>query len=296
MDMTSQPNQAHEPILSVESIARGARNPIIRNLPRWLLAGVSKFLYENEFNEALDANRDRFGFDWVNGMLKSFNIRVEANHRENVNNCGRAVFVPNHTIGGLDGMAVLSVIGDFHPAARSLSSDFLMAIPNVASFIIPVTTSANKTRDFLIKVKKLYASDEQVLCFAAGRVSRWINGKIIDVSWTKSFIAKAIEHRRSIVPVYIDTLNPPSFYRYQALRAAIKRLTGLSTERFFILRAQYHQTNAVFKINFGKPIPYTVFDDRCDTEEWAQRIRAHVYRMGLLGDQPFDPTIPLQEN
>jgi len=282
--------------LSVESIVRGARNPIVRNLPRWLTAAVSKFLYEKEFNAALDLNRDRFGFDWVNGMLEWFNIRVEADHCENVRDCGRAVFVPNHTIGGLDGMAVLSVIGKYHRAAKSLSSDFLMAIPNVASFIIPVSTSANKTRDFLGKVEKLYASDEQVLCFAAGRVSRRTKNGIADVPWTKGFIAKSVLHGRAVVPVYIDTLNRPSFYRYQGVRAAVKRFTGLSTERFFILREQYHQRNAVFRMNFGKPIPSAVFNERRTADEWAQRVRAHVYRMGLHGDQPFDPEFPLQEN
>jgi putative hemolysin len=286
--MNVAPSKDSPSILNVGAVLRSSSNPLLRRLPRWVIRPIAQLLYEKEFNESLHQCTDLYGFDWVNGMLRSFNIAVVATNEHNIKRCGRAVFVPNHTIGGLDGMAVLSVIGRYHAGAKSLSSDFLMAIPNVASFIIPVSTSGSKSRDFVAKVDALYASDEQVLCFAAGQVSQLTEGKIADLPWSKSFVMKAIQYERSVVPVHISTCNRPSFYRHQKLRRTVKRLTGLSIERFFILREQHHQRNNTIHLNFGRPIPYTVFDQRGSADAWAQAVRAHVYRMGPDTDPPFE--------
>jgi hypothetical protein len=142
----------------------------------------------------------------------------------------------------------------------------------------------------------LYESDDQVLCFAAGQVSQLSKNAVTDLPWSKSFIMKAVKSKCSIVPVYISTLNRPSFYRYQKLRFFIKKLTGVSIERFFILRAQYYLRNNSICLNFGKPIPHTIFDDRFSAEVWAQKVRAHVYRMGSDGDPVFDTEIPVQSS
>jgi len=163
-----------------------------------------------------------------------------------------------------------------------------MAIPNVASFIIPVSTHSSKSREFLLKVDDLYASDDQVLCFAAGQVSQLHNGTVADLSWSKSFISKTVTSGRNVVPVNISTMNHPVFYRYQKLRRTIKQITGLSIERFFILRAQHFQRNNTIKLNFGRPIPYTTFDNRFSINEWAQKVRSHVYTMGPKDDPSFD--------
>lgn len=54
----------------------------------------------------------------------------------------------------------------------------------------------------------------QILIFPAGLVSRiQPDGAIEDLVWQKSFIRKAIEYKRDIIPVHFSGLNRRRFYR-----------------------------------------------------------------------------------
>ena len=56
-------------------------------------------------------------------------------------------------------------------------------------------------------IDEAYASENQIVTFPAGLCSRKINGQIQDTDWKKSFIQKAVEHQRDVVPVYFEGRN-----------------------------------------------------------------------------------------
>ena len=41
------------------------------------------------------------------------------------------------------------------------------------------------------------------------------------------------------------------------------------------------------RFTFGKPIPYTTFDDRHSAKEWAQMVKDHCYRLKDNPDAEF---------
>jgi hypothetical protein len=276
-------------IVDFRSVIRSINHPVVRFLPSWVLDGICRYLGQEEMQTCLKACENLQGFDWAKGVLDHFQIRVEATGLENVETCGRAVFTPNHPLGGLDGLAVLTMMGRYYPKAKSLSSSFLMVIPNVRSFIIPVGDAYLSSKIFARKVDELFASDEQVLCFAAGQVAQRHSGQIVDPPWTKSFISKAIQSGRSVVPVFIDARNSDSFYRTHRLRQFLIYMTKLKLERYALLRETFRHRNEVFRLHFGTPIPASTFDERYDHDGWAQQVRAHVHRMRWEPDAPFSP-------
>ena len=57
---------------------------------------------------------------------------------------------------------------------------------------------------------------------------------------------------------------------------------------FYLADEAYKQTNATIKYYFGKPIPYTTFDKRFTVDEWATKIREHVYKLSKNVNQEFE--------
>jgi putative hemolysin len=275
-----------EKTIDVEKFLKQAY-PKSKYIPGFVMKWLKRFLLEDKLNNIVDATRHLEGFDWAKGVLDYFNIKLKVNHEHYASFPGRYIFVPNHNLGGLDGLAVFTLISRYHKAAKSLSNDYLLIIPNTRSLIIPVSRKSNSTKDFLHKVDEYYASDEQMLVFPAGLVARKVNGIVQDPKWTKSFVAKAIQHKRWIVPIYMDTKNPPVFYRNYKYRKLISKITGLKIERFFLMRQSFKHYNNTFRMNIGKPFSYEVFDKSRSHEQWAQAVRDHVYKLGIDNDFEF---------
>jgi putative hemolysin len=128
-----------------------------------------------------------------------------------------------------------------------------------------------------------FASDQLLLYFPAGLVSRKQKGKIIDLDWKKTFLSKAVQYKRDIIPVHIDGRNTNFFYNLANLR----KLLGIKAniEMLYLVDEAFKHKNKIIKITFGKPIPYTIFDKRHSLLEWSAMLKEHVYALGR-GENP----------
>jgi len=97
----------------------------------------------------------------------------------------------------------------------------------------------------------------------------------------KSFIAKAVQHKRDIVPVFIDGTNSKFFYNLSNIRTRLGVKANL--EMFYLPDEMFKQKGKTITLTFGKPIPYSVFDKSFSPVEWAQKVKEHVYK--LTNDQ-----------
>ncbi len=105
------------------------------------------------------------------------------------------------------------------------------------------------------------------------------------MKWQKNFIRKSIQHKRDIVPTFIEARNTNFFYNLSSIR----RFFGIKAniEIFYLADEAYKQTNATIKYSFGKPIPYTTFDKRFTIDEWAGKVREHVYNLHKNANAEF---------
>ena len=78
--------------------------------------------------------------------------------------------------------------------------------------------------------------------------------------------------------MFVDGENSRKFYRW----AKIRKFLGIKANlEFFLLPGEvFKKRNATIKIAFGKPIPYTTFDDSKTHLEWAQEVKKWVYELG----------------
>jgi putative hemolysin len=111
-------------------------------------------------------------------------------------------------------------------------------------------------------------------------VSRRKNGRIRDVEWQKSFINKARQTGRDVVPIHVTGRCSNLFYNLSNFRKFLGVRANL--EMFLLPNETYRHRNEHFVITFGKPIPFATFDTRFTPAEWAEKVREHVYE--LAGD------------
>lgn len=65
-------------------------------------------------------------------------------------------------------------------------------------------------------VDAAYAGDFQIGTFPAGLCSReGDDGRVRDLEWKKSFVAKSVETHRDVIPVYFSGLNSRFFINLQ---------------------------------------------------------------------------------
>lgn len=254
------------------------KNPKVAKLiPGFVYRYIEKIVHLKEINEILPAINDKQGLEYVKAIIDYFNLNIEVIGEENIPIGGRHIFVANHPLGGLDGIVFSQVVGQKNPDIQFLVNDILMTLKNLHPIFIPVNKHGRQSLEYFRKIETAYESDAQILNFPAGLCSRKINGEIVDLEWKKSFIAKSIQYKRNVVPVYISGRNSNFFYNLSRLRGFFGIKTNL--EMFYLVDEVFKQKNKNIKLIIGKPISYTSFDKSNHPKEWAKKVKTHIYKL-----------------
>ncbi|MFO7574100.1 MAG: glycerol acyltransferase, partial [Bacteroidales bacterium] len=148
-------------------------------------------------------------------------------------------------------------------------------INNFSGIFLPVNKHGVQGRQAVRAIDNAYASDDQILYFPAGICSRRKKGIISDVDWHKSFIAKAVWHRRDIIPVYFSGRNSGFFYSLANLRSLLGIKTNL--EMLWLPDEMFQQKGKQIYIVFGKPVSWKTFDKSKSASGWAAFMRKRSY-------------------
>ena len=260
----------------------------------WLVRRIQKLLHEDDINRILSTYGHLQGVEFVQAVVKDFNLNVIVQGEENLKSVERPLVASNHPLGGLDGIALIGTVGNFFKEPLTPVNDFLMFIKNLQPIFIPVNKAgksvANKEENYRL-FNETFAGDHAVCYFPFGLCSRKTKGgKIMDLDWKKTFIAKAKEYHRDIVPTHIDGRNSNFFYNLARLRKWLK--IKVNIEMAFLPDEFFKQRNKTLTITFGKPIPWQTFDSRFTDAQWAEKLRCYSYN--LPSDVPFSPEMDYQ--
>ncbi len=261
--------------IDIEKAIRNGSSRFFKSLPRFVIKLIIKIISQEELNSTIYNNREKNGVPFINGVLHDWNVKVEIKGAENVPPSGRFIFVGNHPVGGMDALSILSMIYNFFPDVVSPSNELLKTIPNLRPLILGLNVFGRSTKDTANKINELFESDIQVMMFPAGEVSRRKKGIISDPVWQKSFISKAIQHKRDIIPVFIEGRNSDFFYNVANLR----KFLGIKMyiETLLLPREMLKQRNSTITINIGKPVSYQTLTKEFTHAEWALKVKSIAY-------------------
>lgn len=243
-------------------------------VPNFLVRYLERIVHQKELNQFLDENGDLYGIDFVKESMRFLGVTIHVEGLDEIPE-GRYTFAGTHPLGGIDGMSTgLAVYNRFpQQGIKFLSNDLLSNLKNLLPLFIPVNKvgSQSQHRSLPERLNEAYQSDMQMVIFPAGKCSRRIKGKITEINWNKSFIQKSIDSKRDVVPVYFEGRNSNFFYNLANLRTFL----GIKTnyEMLYLADEMFKQRGNIFHIYFGKPIPYTTFDQSRTTQQWANWVR-----------------------
>lgn len=255
---------------SIIAAKRGGRKP-----SPFLMALLRRLLRLDYFNNYFKEGKS--GIEFCTVAIERLGNHIIVEGLENIPVGGRYTFVSNHPIGGVDGVALAGLIGTRFGSVRVPVNDFLLAIPGLRPISIPVSKTGGQSRELPALMNEAFDSKNQMFMFPAGLCSRLIDGKIQDLPWGKAFISHSVRTQRDVVPIHFYGENSGKFY-------CIAKICKLLHFKFnvamaFLPEETYKNRGKTFRVVFGNPIPYTVFDKSRTQLGWAGWVRNKVYEL-----------------
>ena len=270
-----------EKTIDIDKILRAKMGSKARWIPGFVVNWLKKVTHEDDNNRFLWDARDLRGTEWLEACLKYLNTRVEVEGMENLppKDDGRLyTFVSNHPMGGIDGVALGSIIGrHYDDRFRYLVNDLLMNLPGLAPVCIPINKTGNQSRDFPRMVEAGFKGDYHILMFPAGLCSRRQNGEIRDLPWKKTFVTKSVETHRDVVPIHFGGRNSDFFYRLSNISDRYVKKVNIAM--LFLVDEMYKNTGNTFPVKIGKPIPWQTFDKSKTPAAWAEYVKDLIYKL-----------------
>jgi putative hemolysin len=267
------------------------RNPkLYKFLPNFLIRFLKRKIHQDEMNDAMRRFKGHFGHDFVNLVIGEFGAKTKIIGAENIPKQGGVIMSANHPMGGLDGLNFIDVVGNYRKDVKFFVNDILMEFKNFAPIFIPVNKLGKNSSEYTKKFEEVYASNECLLIFPAGFVSRKQEGGVIeDLRWKKSFITKAVLYKKNIYPVFIDGHNSNFFYNLAYWRKKIGITANI--EMFFLMDEMYKQKGKTITFTFGEPISWKTFTKDKPDEYWSEMVKQHVYALKSGDKSKMLPTI-----
>jgi len=270
-----------EKTIDIDKILRDKMGAKAKFVPSFAVNWLKRILHEDEVNQFLWDSRGLSGTEWLTECVRYLDMTLQIEGLENLpdKDDGKLyTFVSNHPLGGQDGVALGSIIGKHYDGRfRYLVNDLLLNLPGLKPVSIGINKTGKQSRDFPRMVAAGFKSDNHILMFPAGLNSRKINGKIHDLEWKKTFIAKSVEYQRDVVPIFFGGRNSNRFYRIA--RFSDKYVKKVNIAMLFLVDEMYRNVGKTFRVAIGKPIPWQTFDKSRTSMEWAKYVEDMVYEL-----------------
>ena len=262
----------------IEQLFKSKNPRLARLIPGFIYSFLKRVIHQDEINEFINRYGDRKGLDFSDGMLEFLNVSYRVEGLENLpSKDGRYIFASNHPLGGPDGVILISFLGKYYPDLKFPVNDLLLNLKNLNNIFLAVNKHGGLAKDAVAAIESAYASSCQMIMFPAGMVSRKKHGIISDPEWQKSFVTKAIQHQRDIVPIFISGKNSNFFYNLANFRTKIGLKANL--EMMYLPDETFKKRGQNFTIHIGKTISWQSLDKSKKPMEWAEEIKNIVYHL-----------------
>jgi putative hemolysin len=281
---------ATEKLVDIEKVIAKKNPKLLKLLPGFIIRYIKRTIHQDELNEAVKRNKNRFGHDFVDAAMEEFGAKTATVGIENIPTKGGVIMAANHPLGGLDGIAFMDVVGNHRKDIKFFVNDILLELKNFDPIFVPVNKHGKNSADYTKKFEETYSSSECLLIFPAGLVSRREEGHVVkDLVWKKSFITKAVQYQKNVIPVYIGGHNSKFFYNLAYWRKKIGIKANI--EMFFLVDEMYKQKGKTITFTFGEPISWKTFTSDKTPDYWSGKVKEHVYALQSGNKEKMLPTI-----
>ena len=192
---------------------------------------------------------------------------------------GPLVVVANHPFGGVDGLALASVVSRARADVRLLGNSLLDRIPELrtASFFVdPFGRSSATAANAAAMRAALHwvAAGGGLMVFPAGEVAhvRSPGGAVVDPEWTSTAVRLASRAEAPVLPVFFHGTNSRLFHLAGRLHPRLR--TALLVRELLRRRGQ------TIEMRIGAPISVAALQRFNDARARTEYVRARTYALG----------------
>ena len=263
--------------INIDAILADKAPGLKKRLPRFVVNYLKKIAHQDDLNGFFRQYGHLRGAEFAQAILDDFDITIRIEGEENLPENGKIIFASNHPLGGADGVAILNFMSNHYKEVKAPVNDLLMHVEELSDFFIPINKVGALAKDSTTLINDMYESDAAILFFPAGMVSRKQKGGIRDLVWKKTFVAKAMQYKRDVVPLRFVGNNSSFFYNLGYLRTKLGIKANI--EMLYLVDELYKQRHKTCTIKVGRPIPWTTFDKTKTQPEWANWVKEMVYNL-----------------
>ena len=124
--------------IDVDKVLRERLPKHYRYIPRFAVRWLERTICQDQLNAILLKMAGKNSVDAATAALDEMDITVRATGLEHLPE-GRYMFMSNHPLGGLDGLALISLLGNrYDKNIKFLVNDLLMAVEPLRGVFLPV--------------------------------------------------------------------------------------------------------------------------------------------------------------
>lgn len=246
-----------------------------RCVPGFVVRWLSRLIHQDELNEMLRVAYPARGAAFCRAVLDHLGVRVSVRCEERLPapSLRRVIYVSNHPLGGLDGMALIDWATRRHGVEpRFVVNDLLMAVEPLGDVFLPVNKHGGQSRRSIAAIDSALAEDRPLIIFPAGLCSRSRGGVVADLEWKKMFVQKARQTGRLILPLHFKGSNSRRFYRLARLRERLG--IRLNIEMALLPGEVFRARGKEFEIVCGNPVDAAALPG--DAQDVAADLRRYV--------------------
>jgi putative hemolysin len=270
---------AGESTARVFSIQTQPDGRLLQRLLTFVQPGLESLLGLARLNEMYAAHPDRDGRRFCDVALEALQIVPHASPDpgERLPASGGLVVVANHPFGGVDGLALHSVLARARSDVKLLGNFLLAQIPDLRPdifFVDPFERPGRERRNMagMREAIRWVRQGGVLVVFPAGEVSPIRRSECMaeDGPWHHSLTRLIRACAAPVLPAFIEGANSPLFYGLGLLHPRL-RTAMLPRE---LLRRQ----RSVVRIHFGRVIPLKQFE-RLEDAEASSYLRLRTYAL-----------------
>lgn len=236
---------------------------------------IKRIIHENEINNFLQSKEKLSPFDFIDAVLEYFNFsyKVSSNQIENIPPSGRVIIIANHPLGALDALSLIHLIQKVRSDVRVVANDVLAQIDQLKPILLSIDAFGLKTsKETIEQIYTSLDSEQAVIIFPAGEVSRARPAGVKDTKWHKGFLKFALKKNTPILPIHIKAKNSTLFYTLSTLN---KKLSAT-----LLPHEMFNKKNKNLEFNIGEIIPFKSFkENNFDLGTKVKLFKKHLYNI-----------------
>src|ERR1041385_783599 len=158
--------------IDIDGVFKSKNPGLYKILPSFILSYIKRIVHQDEINDFLERNANKYDFEFIKAIIDEYRIGEKIIGLENIPATGGAVIASNHPLGAMDFMAMMDAIGTKRKDVKALVNDILLNLHNLKNLFAGVNKVGKTSAESLLEVEHVFASEDLVVTFPAGLVSR----------------------------------------------------------------------------------------------------------------------------